>query len=114
MDKCIVANEGASGVTQITYNYEFIDDFADPELGKVGKFVLERILPFKSKQQQHDVPLVVINKQAQKDLFGSEQPSASLEYSSNWKPRDFDWNNHTMALMVMRYSARIIFIKQYV
>jgi len=109
MDKCIVTNEGASGVTHITYNYEFIDDFADPELGRVGKFMLEKILPFKSKQQQHDVPLVVMNKLAQNDLLVSEQPCASLEYSSSWKPRVFDMSNHTMALMVMR----CIIFKQY-
>jgi len=67
LDKCTVTNEGASGVTHITYNYEFIDDFADPELGRVGKFMLEKILPFKSKQQQRDVPLVVVNKLAQNE-----------------------------------------------
>ncbi|XP_065891015.1 transient receptor potential cation channel subfamily A member 1-like [Dysidea avara] len=100
MDKCIVANEGASGVTHITYNYEFIDDFDDPKLGTVGKFMLEKVLPFKSKQRQDDVSLVVMNKQVQNDLFESEQPSSSFEYSSSWKPRVYDKSNHTLALMV--------------
>ena len=97
-----MANEGASGVTHITYNYEFIDDFDDPKLGTVGKFMLEKVLPFKSKQRQDDVSLVVMNKQVQNDLFESEQPSSSFEYSSSWKPRVYDKSNHTLALMVTK------------
>jgi len=103
LDKCIVTNEGANGVTHLTYNYEFIDDFDDPELGPVGKFMLEKVLPLKSKQQQGDIPLVVINKQAQNDLFMSERSINSLKCCSNWGPHDYDKSNHTMALMVTNY-----------
>ena len=97
-----MANEGTSGVTHITYNYEFIDDFDDPKLGTVGKFMLEKVLPFKSKQRQNDAPLVMMNKPAQNDLFVSEQPNSSFEYSSSWKPRVYDKSNHTLALMVTK------------
>ena len=95
-----MVNEGASGVTHITYNYEFIDDFDDPELGTVGKFMLEKVLPFKSKHQEGDIPLVMMNKHVQNSLFVSEQSNASSESCSSSGPHVYDKSNHTMTLMV--------------
>jgi len=104
MDKCIVTSEGASGVTHITYNYEFIEDFDDPELGAVGKFMLEKVLPFKSKYTEGDVPLVMMNKHTENHLFVSEQSNVSLESSSNCGPHTYDKSNHTLTLMVIKFE----------
>lgn len=102
-----MAYEGTDGVTHITYNYEFIDDFDDPELGAMGNFMLEKLPSFKSKQQQRDIPLIMINKQAESNLSAHRQSlrqsDISIEFpQSNWRPHVFDKNNHTMSLMVMR------------
>ena len=85
----------------MTYNYEFIDDFDDPELGRVGKFILEKVLPNKFMHHEDDISLIVINKLTQNDLFSCEQmkPGSFESYSSHG-PHSFDKDNHTMTLMV--------------
>lgn len=66
MDKCITYNEqddnGTPYITQIMYNYEFIDDFGEPKLGKLDNFLLNKFLRHKSEEpQQTDIPLIMIN-----------------------------------------------------
>ena len=97
LDKCIVTREvevdGAKFVTHLMYNYEFIDDFCDPQLGMFGRCLVESILPSKSKHPE-SFPLV---------NFDSEDATAVVQLPSNvknWGPRKYDKRNHTMALMV--------------
>ena len=96
-----MANEGVGGVADITYNYEFIEDFDDPKLGTVGKFMVEKILPFKPEYTEGDIPLVMMNKHVQNDLFVSEQLNASFESCSSSGPHVYDKSNHTLTLMVI-------------
>jgi len=96
-----MVNEGVGGVTDITYNYEFIEDFDDPKLGTVGKFMVEKILPFKSKYTEGDIPLVMMNKHVQNDLFVSEQLNTSAESCSSIGQHVYDKSNHTLTFMVI-------------
>jgi len=98
LDKCIVTKEievdGAKFVTHLMYNYEFIDDFGEPQLGMLGKCLVESILPSKSQYRENSFPFV---------KFDSEAATAVVEspYSmKNWGPSKFDKRNHTMALIV--------------
>jgi len=65
-DKCITLHEeeihGTLVTTSMVYNYEFIDDFDYPTLGKFGKFLLKKVLPTRSKP--HDSSVVVKNDPA--------------------------------------------------
>ena len=97
LDKCIVTKEievdGAKFVTHLMYNYEFVDDFDDPQLGMFGKCLVESILPSKSNHRE-SFPFV---------KFDSEDATAVVESPSsvkNWGPKNYDKRNHTMALMV--------------
>ena len=67
-DKCITLYEdevhGTLVTTSIVYNYEFIDDFGDPTLGKFGKFLLNKVLPARSKPRPYDSSVVVKNDPA--------------------------------------------------
>ena len=120
MDKCITYNEkqdssGTLYTTQITYVYEFIDDFDEPKLNKLRTFVLNRVLRYKPES---DIPLVVMNHQLENgdesirlsasNSSTSRKPSMvstarqlSLTPSAeNWGPKDYDKDNHTLTLMV--------------
>jgi len=106
LDKCIVVNEEetSSGVTHITYNYEFIDDFNDTELGVVEKFLLNKALVFQSERPEDDILLTAM----QSDGSTIEQPTTLLVHSG-WGPKVYNKDNHTMALMVInlfRYSIK--------
>jgi len=103
LDKCIVTKEvevdGAPFVTHLFYNYEFLDDFDDPELGVIGKCLVDNILPSKSRHQENSFPFV---------RFDSEYATTVVESSSgvkNWGPNTYDKRNHTMALMVRNYNT---------
>lgn len=101
LDKCIVASEEETSgeVTHITYNYEFIDDFDDPELGVVENFLLEKALAFKPDHREGDIPLAAMH---QNDVSTHEQTATSQMYYK-WGPHIYNKDNHTMALMVIRY-----------
>ena len=71
LDKCITRaevedNDGTLNTTQMMYNFEFIDDFDEPKLGRLGNFLLNKVQAIrnKSKSQGIDIPLVVINDQS--------------------------------------------------
>jgi len=67
-DNCITLHEeevhGTLVTTSMVYNYEFIDDFGDPTLGKFGKFLLQKVLPARSKPQLCDSSVVIKIDQA--------------------------------------------------
>ena len=98
MDKCIVVNEEETGggVTHITYNYEFIDDFDDTELGVIEKFLFNKALVFQSERPEGDILLTAM----QNEESTIEQPTTLL-VRSGWGPKVYNKDNHTMALMVI-------------
>ena len=120
LDKCItrkeVDNNGTPYTTHIMYNYEFVDDFDEPQLGRVGKFLLKKVLHYKS--QERDVPLVITNHLSENgnlSLFSSTEsispskqstalPSArkisAIPSTNNWGPKAYEKDNHTLSLMV--------------
>ena len=83
LDKCItreeVDNNGTPCTTQMVYNYEFIDDADEPKLTKVGKFVLNTVLRYKTKRQERDIPLIVIsNHQLENGKENTQTSSSSI------------------------------------
>ena len=103
LDKCIVTKEievdGAKFVTHLMYNYEFVDDFDDPQLGMFGRCLVESILPSKSSHRE-SFPFV---------KFDSEDATAVVESPSsmkNWGPKKYNKRNHTMALMVRNNKTK--------
>jgi len=101
LDKCVVTKsievDGATFVTHLIYNYEFVDDFEDPKLGMFGKCLVENILPSRSKYKENDYPFVRFDTK--------EEGTAVVESPSrmkNWGPKEYDKRNHTMALMVRK------------
>ena len=127
LDKCIlrkeVDNNGTPYTTHIIYNYEFIDDFEEPQLGRVGKFLLQTVLRYKS--QERDTPLVITNhllENGNLSLFSStesiiptKQPSvlpstrkiSAIPPAKNWGPTFYEKGNHTLSLMVRVTSLHI-------
>jgi len=114
LDKCVTTEErdinGTPSTTQIVYNYEFIEDFNEPQLGTLGKFLLERVLHYTSKSHIDDIPLVMINNQVEGSGHHSFSSTTSIKPTTNpmtnssvkdWGPKVYDKDNHTMALMVM-------------
>ena len=141
-DKCITVNEdevhGTLVITSMVYNYEFIDDFGDPRLGKFGKFLLKKVLPTRSKSQllnnsvvlkngpeiieNGDIDLESLDREGtlESQEIASDRRRSTLETErltdrrttlaieldleplvvESWGPKDFDKDNHTMALMV--------------
>ena len=113
MDKCITTevedNNGTPSVIQIMYNYEFIDDFDDePQLDFLGNILLKTIMRYKPESQ--DIAMVMINHQLENGDRNSllsnqsitpaaKQPS-DMPLAKNWGPKDYEKDNHTMALMV--------------
>lgn len=101
-------SNGTPSTTQIMYNYEFIDDFDKPQLGTLGNFLLNRVLRYKSKSQESDIPLVMINHQSENGQLPSTstssikpaQQSIVMPSEKNWGPKVYDKDNHTMHLMV--------------
>ena len=111
MDKCITTeerdNNGTPFVTQIMYNYEFIDDFDDePKLDFLGNILLKTVLHYKSEDQDRSVPLVVMNHHSEncnQDLdmpVPSITPASIIPSRKYWGPKVYDRENHTMNLMV--------------
>ena len=118
LDKCITREEkdknGTPYTTHILYNYEFVDDFDEPQLGRVGNFLLKKVLHYKS--QKKDIPLVITNPLSENgNLFSSTESIASAKQSStlssarkisaippakNWGPKVYKKDNHTLSLMV--------------
>ena len=126
LDRCITYDErqddnGTIYTTQITYFYEFIDDFDEPELNKLGTFMLNRILRYKPESQVRDIPLVVMNHQLENGAENirlsvsstSRKPSmistsklpSFVPSTENWGPKDYEKDNHTLPLMVRLYSV---------
>ena len=110
MDKCITYDEmqDSSGTPYSTYmvhNYEFIDDFDEPKLNKLGDFVLKGILCYKSSSQEKDIPLVMINHQSEtasirrSSCVSAKRPSV-MPATIEWQPKVYDKDNHTLTLMV--------------
>ena len=137
MDRCItreeVDNNGTPYTTQIVYNYEFIDDFDEPQLGRLGNFLLNTALRCKKRHPGQEIPLIMLNlqpengdervvnidKKAENDenlrsssITSAKRPStvssgrkfSVIPLDINWGPNIYDKDNHTMALMV-----RVIF-----
>ena len=113
MDKCInreeVDEHGTPHTTHIMYNYEFIDDFDQPLLGRVGNFLLKTVLHYKPESGVQDFPLVMINHQSEngdQNLFQSTltaMPTKShsiAPVSQNWGPKVYQKDNHIISLMV--------------
>ena len=123
LDKCItreeVDNNGTPCTTQMVYNYEFIDDADEPKLTKMGKFVLNTVLRYKTKSQERDFPLVVIsNHQSENGNENSHTSSSSItsakqsslqsakqlpviSHVKDWGPKEYEKDNHTLTLMVI-------------
>ena len=112
LDKCItrkeVDNNGTPYTTHIMYNYEFVDDFDEPQLGRVGNFLLKKVLHYKTTEEK-DIPLVIINQPKESGYHGSPLSSSSVESTKdlsaipsvmNWGPKIYDKDNHTFSLMV--------------
>ena len=112
LDKCITReekdNNGTPYTTQILYNYEFVDDFEEPQLGRVGKFLLKKVLHYKTIEEK-DIPLVMINQPPESGYHGSPVSSSSVGSTKepsavpsvkNWGPKVYDKDNHTLSLMV--------------
>ena len=113
LDKCITTeekdNNGTPSVTQIMYNYELIDDFDEPKLGRLDKFLL-KLLCYKSESQDKDTLTVVLNPESenwnQSYLPTSHPPtipakqSSDIPLTNSWGPSDYEKANHTMTLMV--------------
>ena len=111
MDKCITTYEveenGTPNTTQMVYNYEFIDDFDEPQLSPMGMFLLKKVLCYKSPQSQDgDIQLTMINYQAENGdtnlsfTSSPEQDTSAVSSVENWGPKIYDKYNHTMSLMV--------------
>ena len=120
LDKCIsrkeVDNNGTPYTTHIIYNYEFIDDFEEPQLGRVGKFLLQTVLRYKS--QERDTPLVITNHllengnlsllsstesvipTKQSSVLPSTRKISAIPLAKNWGPTFYEKGNHTLSLMV--------------
>ena len=118
MDKCITTeeqdNNGTPCVTQIMYNYEFIDDFDDkPQLGIFGSFLLKTVMRYKSDHQEKGIPMVMVNHQLENGDWNSLLSNQSITppvkqhfdipLAKNWGPKVYDKDNHTMALMVKSF-----------
>jgi len=114
LNKCVTTTErninGIHSTTQIMYNYELIDDFDEPQLGTLGKFLLKRVLHYIPESRIDDIPLLMINNQVE----SSGLSTSSIKSATNpmivpsvrkWKPKVYDKNNHTMALMVIEIFA---------
>ena len=112
LDKCItrkeVDNNGTPYTTHIMYNYEFVDDFDEPQLGRVGNFLLKKVLHYKTTEEK-DIPLVMITQPKENGYHGSPLSSSSVESTKdlsaipsvmNWGPKIYDKDNHTFSLMV--------------
>ena len=113
LDKCIIReekdNNGTPYTTQIMYNYEFIDDIEEPQLGSVGKFLLKKVLHYKTNIKEKDIPLEMINQRRENGHHGSPVSFSSVESNKevsamtsvkNWGPKVYDKDNHTLSLMV--------------
>ena len=123
LDRCITYDErqdsnGTIYTTRITYFYEFIDDFDEPKLNKLGKFVLEKVLCYKPESRVRDIPLVVMNHQSENgdenlrlsvaSASPSRKPSmlstaklpSFVPSTEKWGPNVYDKDNHTFTLMV--------------
>ena len=120
LDKCITYDEkqdsnGTLYTTEITYIFEFIDDFDEPKLNKWRAFLLERVLRYKPESQLRDVPLVVMNHQLENgngnvdsSITSAKRPSmvstakrpSLVPSTENWGPKVYDKDNHTLTLMV--------------
>ena len=129
LDKCIIRteedNNGTPCTTHMLYNYEFIDDFDEPQLSRLGNFLLKTVLHYKS--QKREIPLVTVNhslengdlnlfmstdctvptKQAhviqsarRHTVMRSARRPAIIPSTQNWGPKVYDKNNHIMTLMV--------------
>ena len=103
----------------MVYNYEFVDDFDEPKLAKVGNFALKSVLRYKTKGQQRDFPLVMINNHysengnensllssssitsAKKLSIQSLKQQPIIQPAKDWGPKVYDKNNHTLTLMVI-------------
>ena len=116
LDKCITREEvddnGTPYTTQIVYNYEFIDDFDEPQLGRLGRFLLKTILRYKSTSEKRDISLELIGHQSENSCQSSPLSNSSVTKQTsvipsvkNWGPNVYDKDNHTMTLMV-----RVIFV----
>ena len=101
---------GTPSTTKIIYNYEFIEDFGEPQLGTLGKFLLERVLHYASESCMDDIPLMIMNNQVEgsdHELFLSTsyiKPTTNpmiIPSVQNWGPKVYDKDNHTMTLMVI-------------
>ena len=113
LDKCIIReevdNNGTPSTTHIMYNYEFIDDFDKPILGRVGNFLLKTVLHYKPENGAQDFQLVMINHHSEngdQNLFPSTLTATPTKSHSivpvahNWGPKNYDKDNHIMSLMV--------------
>ena len=116
MDKCVATQEvdddGTPSVTQILYNYEFIDDFDQPQLGILGNCLLKSLLRRKPEDQDRDIPLVMFNHQSENGHHVSTSSITPTKHSSItpsviWGPKVYDKENHTMTLMVRLRVATI-------
>ena len=116
LDKCIIReevdNNGTPYTTQIMYNYEFIDDFEEPQLGSVGKFLLKNV-----QKEEKDIPLEMINHPVENSHRGSTVSFLSVEsnkeastmlLTKNWGPKVYDKDNHTLSLMVRVITCNIL------
>jgi len=114
LDKCVTTEEqdinGTPSTTKIIYNYEFIEDFGEPQLGTLGKFLLERVLHYTSESRTDDIPLTIMNNQVEgsdHEVFlsmSSINPTTNpmtIPSVQNWGPKVYDKDNHTMTLMVI-------------
>ena len=116
MDKCITTeeqdNNGTPCVTQMMYNYEFIDDFDDkPQLDILGNFLLKTVKRYKSESYEKDIPMVTVNHQLENgdrnSLLSNQTaitPTVKQHFdillAKNWGPKSYEKDNHTMTLMV--------------
>lgn len=128
MDKCITYDEkqdsnGTLYTTEITYIFEFIDDFDEPKLNKWRAFLLERVLRYKPESQLRNIPLVVMNHQLENgdenlrlsvsSASPSRKPSmisaaklpSFVPSTEKWGPNVYDKDNHTFTLMVRLNSG---------
>ena len=88
------------------YNYEFIDDFNEPQLGTLGKFLLKRVLHNTSKSHMGDFPLFMMNSQAEGSNILTSSTKSTINpmifpSAKQWGPNVYDKDNHTMAVMVI-------------
>ena len=116
MDKCITTDghekHDTLNTTQIVYNYEFVDDFGEPQLSALGSFLLRKVLGHESQSEERDIPLVIMNDQAENGdpnftpFMQQSDHRTTVSSVNNWGPKIYDNDNHTMSLMV-----RVIFNK---